>query len=724
MADVLGDAMRAFAATEPQGDPLGDAMREYASKPRLVPMQPQAQNDPGMMRVIGNGLVKGAAGFGDMVGNTLVNLENLGRAGQGFVAGQLGAKGSELPELLPADTLSGFRKLADATGLTSDSREPTTAPQRVADFAAQVVGGGGVNPRALTRAILQRKVLQPLAQAVTPVIGGTAGGVTSELVNNSVDPETWYGRTASAVLPAVANIGGSYPTAHMSPATVRAAQTTKNVTPAQWDAAKALAGKAALMGTPLTAIEALQFVTGNNPGLQSLGRVTEQSAPGVDKLAPAFAQRPIQNAALFGKVADGIYPNETDPGAIAGTLQNAANGAIGTARKFGNDQAAPFYAASSNDPSVTIPMPVWNKLLTDNPDVATALQNTNGAFLGGVHGAQPGSLQWLDAAKKYLDSQASSRGQQLDAAGAANASKAAAAITAAVDPVSPLYAAARNIVADNMQNNVAPMQAGQIGKLAGTNDFVGQAGQLLPTKPMDVTPGVIAKTAQTIGAQDPTILPRFTAQYLRGTFNEANQNLQNGANQQGGAKFAAQVAGNDTQAQNLTQLLQSSGVNPTGLLDALDVWRAQGTRPAVGSATTFNNGETGLLSGGGLSNFEITKPFVIPGELLSKVAASTSTGDLANALVPDAGSVGRFQDLARANSAYSPIARSNIGYGPMQQAVLAAEVKATNPPQPDLYAQYMAAFNAAPDAATKIALGNQYAAALAASPQASAAATQ
>jgi hypothetical protein len=125
----------------------------------------------------------------------------------------------------------------------------------------------------------------------------------------------------------------------------------------------------------------------------------------------------------------------------------------------------------------------------------------------------------------------------------------------------------------------------------------------------------------------------------------------------------------------------------------------------MGSATTFNNGETGLL-GSGLPAFNLTEPLSFFGGLLGKTAAWSSTKDLAAALAPGADTVGNFQDLAQANGSYRPTT----------QSMLSAEAKATDPPMTDLYAAYLAAFNAAPDAATKVALGNQYAAALASQP--------
>ena len=671
MADALDQAFSIFGGPASAVDPLDAAMSTYVTQKQLTPKAASpapVKPDPGMLGVLGNGLMKGVAGLGDMVGSSLVNAANLGIAGYGVAKHELTGS-NDLPRLIPSDALSGYSKLGHAAGLIDDSKEPTTVPQRVGDFAAQVVGGGGINPKAIVSAVAARKAIPVIRDMATPVIGGVAGGSALVGLQDNLDQDKWYNRAATAILPAATQLTASYPTSSMNTAGERASQTTKNVTPAQWQAANALAQKAAALKAPLSAPEAIQAVTGNNPGLQSLQRVTEQSKSGVNNIAPAMSQRPSQNAALFGNVADRIFPNERSPDTIAGTLQKAATNAIDETRKQGNAAAAPFYARSSNDPNVMVPPHDWNTLASA-PDVAWALDQTNNKPLGGVHNAQPGSLQWLDAAKKFLDSKGQGLQQQGERFPAGNAADASSLITNTVDPVVPDYAKARAIIAANMRNNVEPMQASQVGKLSESNNFVNQAASLLPEKPMDVTPGVINKTAGIIGAQDPTILPRFTAQHLRGTFNEANQDLQNGANQFGGAKFATRVSGNEMQAANLEQLLRSSGVNPAPLLDALEIFKAQGNRPAVGSATTFNNGETGLLSGHGGAMSMAGKPLQLPGLLAENFSYATSTKALSDALTPSGMTVEKFQALARANGAYSPA----------QQAAFAAALKASQSP--------------------------------------------
>ena len=101
--------------------------------------------------------------------------------------------------------------------------------------------------------------------------------------------------------------------------------------------------------------------------------------------------------------------------------------------------------------------------------------------------------------------------------------------------------------------------------------------------------------------KDPTAVPDWTRQQLEGIFNETGQNLQNGPNQFGGAKFAATIQGNKQQKANLQALVQeSAGMQAyQGFERVLNNLEAQGTRQGAGSQTSFNNQFQKELSEGG-----------------------------------------------------------------------------------------------------------------------------
>ena len=70
-----------------------------------------------------------------------------------------------------------------------------------------------------------------------------------------------------------------------------------------------------------------------------------------------------------------------------------------------------------------------------------------------------------------------------------------------------------------------------------------------------------------------------------------SQKLQGGENQFGGAKFAANIAGNKQQRENLRALIiESSGIQAwNGFEKMLEIMEAQGKRQPMNSATSFNN---------------------------------------------------------------------------------------------------------------------------------------
>lgn len=698
--DALDLALKAHAgkATTTIADPLDAALMEHAASEAKEPaksMKPLARAEaPSLGRTFLNALPKGAANFGDMAGNTLVNLANLGIAGYG-VGKRVLTGSADLPDLIPSDALGGYSKIGHALGLINDAYEPTTGAGRAADFVGQVMGGGGLNPQAIGRALLRGNV----APAVRGVVASGASGLGAAAGSELTRDVNTGSESVDNLVKALATFGGGMApggfVASRGTAGERVSAATHGVSPQQWAAAEARARQAAGAGAPITGYEALQAETGLNPKMQTQQRIAEQSDAAGGGLTQLMQNRPGANQALFDRAANAVSPANPLPDTLAGGLQSAAQAAIDAARAQGNARAAPFYARSSNDPNVLIPPHEWNAIASD-PAVAWALQQTRNNPLLGVQGAQPGSVQWLDAAKKFLDSRGAALEQSGDRYPASQASGAATRITGAVDPVVPDYARARTIVADNMRNVVEPMEQSQVGKLARSDQFPQQAETLLPNKPMDVTPQVVQRTAATLNAQDPNIVRQFVAQFLRGQFNEANQQNMAGPNVFGGSKFAAQVAGNPAQEQNLVAALTSAGASPDQMLTALQIFRAQGMKPAVNSATTANAAEGAALGGvGGFMKNPISNTIGLVDQWRNGGAAS----DLAAALSSGGNSVGDLASLSYANGAYNPF----------KQQMLANLLVANQQKKPDAYAEYIKAFDAAPDDQTRRALGEAYA---------------
>lgn len=641
--DAPPEKIREYLATE--------GMTSAQFKARLEGMRDASMLEMPLKYSAGAGL----ANLLDMPGRGLTAAYNLEQMGKGVITGKPQDYPTADPSLLDVAN-PGFRK----AGIINDAYEPQNGLGKVVDFATQAVTGGGVNPVAIARNA-QRGMVKPIVRDLAAALASGGGaGLGSALTENintgnpSLDnaikiAATLGGGMASGGLIAARGTAGD-----------RAAAATKGVTPEQMAIARELKRKAASAGSPITDYEAIQSVTGLNPKMQTQQRLAEQSDAGAQTLVPMMQNRPSANSAMFNKTADSIAPREALPDMLAGQLQTAAKRVISSLRKEGNIAAEPMYAATSNNPANKIPSANWNSLTSDDGVVA-ALSAVKKDPYAGLQDAQPGSLAWLDQAKKHLDGQIEAAKLKGDSFAAKQMGLAREKILAAADASFPDYAKARAIVAKNMQENVVPTEMGQVGKLAGVGEhnphaiipFKQQSEAFLPDAPADVTPSVVERTANALREQDPDILKRFLAQDLRRKFTEANQQNIGGENALGGAKFAAKVAGNADQEANLIAAIRSSGADAAPFQDSLDIFRAQGHKPPVNSETVANADEAGKL-GGALG--ALSRPFkAIPG-MIDQWRNGMATSDLAKALAAqDANGPLRIEELARINGVHDPI---------------------------------------------------------------------
>ena len=447
--------------------------------------------------------------------------------------------------------------------------DPQTGPGRIADFTGQVLSTG---PGAVT----SRGVAQGLSMGLS---GGSAGEFVRQFVGDNP-----YAVGATQL---VGTLAGGAPFAARGTVATNAERALQNVTPQQLQAAQSLMDDAAARGVRLTGAEAIAQVTGRN-NLQNIQRVVEQSREGGPIMEAALNARPAQVRTMFDNEMGNIAPQPAAPAATPVALQQAAQGAITDARQAGNRAAAPYYAAAENSP---IPGHDWNTAIS-NPAVREAMQAVRGSARWGVTNEAPGSLRWLDAAKRWIDD------KLVDArpSEARIWNDARAALLDATRTV-PEYATARQIVAQNRQQVVNPMQASPVGDIARTVNLPAeqamqaQAQILAPAAPRALDPNTIRETARVIGRQDPDVLRQWTRQNLEGIFAESSQNLMSGVHQAGGAKFATAIAGNPRQQANLQALISSStGSNETwvGFRRMLDIMEAEGKRMPAGSMTEFN----------------------------------------------------------------------------------------------------------------------------------------
>lgn len=297
---------------------------------------------PPMWKTALNAIPKGAAGLVDTMTNAPENVLNLSRMAFGAAAGLAGR-----PDLVPTVTAPPERAkdLLTKFGVIRPEAEPTTAGGRVIDMMGQAVGGGGVNPAAVTRSLSRGAVLPVARDFAAALTSGAGAGTAQELASN-IDTGSEAGNNALRV--AAGMTGGAAPgtlIASRGTAGDRAAAALKGVTPEQFALAKALQDKARASGSPVTGYEAIQAQTGLNPKMQTQQRIAEQSDAAAGNLTPMMQARPGANSALAENAFGQIAPRDVTPDALGGLLQQGATDALKTAQRYRSEQTSPLYQA-------------------------------------------------------------------------------------------------------------------------------------------------------------------------------------------------------------------------------------------------------------------------------------------------------------------------------------------------------------------------------------------
>jgi hypothetical protein len=507
--------------------------------------------------------------------------------------------------------------------------EPQTGAGRMTDMVAQTLFAPG----------------QMTAKLAAGVGAGAAGeGARLSGVNNPL---------ALGVLQMMGAGAASLPLVMRSVPASNIEEAIKHITPQHLNQAQRLMDDAARMGSPLTGAEAIAQVTGKNT-LQDIQRVVEASSRGGPVLQTMMNQRPGASRAAFESQADSIAPMPIDPSRTPVRMQQAAEGAITSARQAGNEQARPFYDAARS----TTLSPAQASSTVFEPALNAAINRVVRDPMSSAYRMPPSSVAAIDAAKKYLDDVAGSAKIAGRNELAKNASSGATAAREVADAASPEYRQARAIVAENRQNVVNPMRESPVGDIARTiNKPAEQAMRaqgeiLMPQAPRALNPATIRKTVSTIKSQDPDAARDFVRQNLQAIFDESAQNLSGGANQWGGAKFAAQIVGNPRQKENLQALVESVSDKQAwvGFNRMLQVLEAQGKRHAPGSQTAFNQKTQARLSAGGLGAIPASaaspnKALSIVGEAYDSFRFGKNTEDMARILT-DPKSVDLMRKLA------------------------------------------------------------------------------
>lgn len=362
-----------------------------------------------------------------------------------------------------------------------------------------------------------------------------------------------------------------------------------NITREDYMLAQALMDKAKAMGTPLSASEAIQQVTGGKSLLGDTQRVLEQTRTGGPVLRDFYASRPEANATAAENVFNQVAPVNQSPSQIGPTVQKAAQQRIDMIRNNINEKSRPYYEASRTD---EIPTEAALKVQS-NPAYNLAEQDVRShpVLSPKIADLDANQIGVMDAAKKRLRAFYEKTNLEKDRQLASEYTAAEAQARDAMREASPNYAAALDIQNEGRARFLEPAQQGPIGQLAETPVLETQKKIIFSSNPAVGSEKEIADAVSKISGINEQAASDLVRQHLAGSFNEANQALSGGSNQFGGAKYASQVAGNAQQASNLESAIRAL---PNGdakwqkVSDLLDVFKAQGRRAPVGSATEFN----------------------------------------------------------------------------------------------------------------------------------------
>lgn len=551
--------------------------------------QSSENNPKSTLGVMKQSAIKGFSGMVDLAGQ-MTPAEMLKRGIASGAEALQGNYGQAIVKGLPQQPLT---QSLIRSNVLKPEYEPNNPMLKAIDFTTQMATSGGINPMTIAKNTLPqlgRFALQ----------SGVGAGTQQSLESMGVNP---LGQAAGTAL--TMGVAG-LPFALRSTVGDVARNSLKNVTPEQIKLADLLMKDAERLGSPLTAAEALSQVTGGNR-LASTQRIVENAPKSSQTMADFMNQRASGNVNAFNQTINEISPFSTTPL----SLNLAATDFIKRSEKGLTKGTNPIYAKAELE---IRPTELEIKNLISTPKIGSSIKNAIDHVISdpnsGATGLKPTDSVTLMAAKKYLDelyvNLANPSKEGFSATKSGFVSTASRELNDFLRSKSPSYAKANDIQSTAITKDILPRKQGMLGQLADTSGttesmMAAQRGILMPPAPMATSPQDIKLVVKLLRRQDPDVAASWTKQNIQGIFNENSQNLQSGANQFGGAKFAASIAGNQAQRDNLKTLVSESASPQAwkGFETMLDVFQAQGKRLAAGSATTFNKAELDALSAGG-----------------------------------------------------------------------------------------------------------------------------
>lgn len=574
-----------------------------------------------------------------------LRLGAYGIAGTPGLVAELGAKGIDYAarkasEAIGLDYQSPRENPKNLSGLITgenNKKEPLLGfnlptPQDFADYDAKQPGvlAGPLYEPQTTAGKYARTIGEFAPGLIAP--GGIVGNAIKNVALPAIASETAgqltegspyepYARAGAAIATGGATALLSRPSgaADVIRQRIQAGEITAN----DINAARGLIHDAQARGVRLTWPEAIEQVKpgSNLTGLQRTLEGAPQSSP---RMSAFMADRPADVNRAVGNELPNIGPRTASPSNIGPNAGREAEAALNDARGAINRASEPYYTASATVQLTPAEMQRV-RALPGYAEARDAVRN-DPQLARYVAGLPENSVGFLNEVKKYLDAAAENASSAVNAQknmqrSAGYGSDAAAVKNAAVN-ASPDYQRALEIQSLARERYLQPLLDGPLGKIAGQDTKTRDAiNALFPANPLPNSQREISRTVQVVGRNRPAVAEQLVRAHIESVFNESAQNLQSGANQMGGAKFASTLTGNPQQRANLeaaVRALPNGSARWNGFNRLLEILEATGKRQNVGSRTAFNVEELkSLESGGAIGN--VAKTAASPGKWLSLI---------------------------------------------------------------------------------------------------------
>jgi hypothetical protein len=211
------------------------------------------------------------------------------------------------------------------------------------------------------------------------------------------------------------------------------------------------------------------------------------------------------------------------------------------------------------------------------------------------------------------------------------------------------YAQALDIESAARQRALAPLEAGPVGKVTATDDFVTQGRALMGDRP---SPQEVQRAVTNLAAENPQATSGLVREQVGRVADRTVAGLDSAGrpDQFGGAKLARELRGNARERDNIeTAIRTAAGPNAEQNVSRLvDVLQATGWRQRQGSMTAFNQEAIGDLQRGGVQSIvqAIAKPLQQGKDAVARARLGTQAERLAEVLLSGPDGVRRVEQIA------------------------------------------------------------------------------